>query len=459
MSLMDLVYKIMPQLNKNNIDSEQDKLKRGVVAVQNAYDESETKKEANQNAMNTVIETIQAHPEMPVGEFLKMIQQNTDLSDSSLVEIIKQIPDVKSEEAAVEAVKKVDLASEAITEIIQEAPVTPATAQKIAEQIPNKDIKKEQQEKIEKWEREEQRKKDLAKEKEVLSQLEEIYEDCEKINDMTLADRINELHIEKKTEKISEKLEDIIAKRVALDCMEFGGPKLPTLMRIMPAIDMFEADLPNLVEKEYKEIKAKYDDQGKDYHQYAYRERNWLKEKLLENIARKVAENFEEIGDISVPPIEQFKNLNEDEMNFFINAVNGYCKKGKLSAENIERIQKQLNGDTVEEWENLQRMLERMKPKDRENAVRDCLQVLKIDENKTQKQKELDEAIANIGACIRELPYDKRLSTAKTIINALEQQQEAIDMWKKHQKSRETENKVDTDTKKKGEETSVGENR
>ena len=155
---MSLKDKIMTRLNKDNSDSEQDKLKKGVVAVQNAYDESETKKEANENAMNTVIETIQAHPEMPVGEFLKMIQQNTDLSDSSLVEIIKQIPDVKSEEATVEAVKKVDLASEAITEIIQDAPVTPATAQKIAEQIPNEEIQKEQQEKIERWAEEEQRK-------------------------------------------------------------------------------------------------------------------------------------------------------------------------------------------------------------------------------------------------------------------------------------------------------------
>ena len=66
MNLIDLVYKIIPRLNKKN--SNQDKLKEGVIAVQNVYDESDTKKEANQNAMKMVLETIQSHPDMTVEE-------------------------------------------------------------------------------------------------------------------------------------------------------------------------------------------------------------------------------------------------------------------------------------------------------------------------------------------------------------------------------------------------------
>ena len=128
---MSLIDKILKKEQKK-----EQQLQQGVNAVQTVIEESDSQKEAAHKAVNAAINEIQSHPEMPVGEFLKMIQQNTDLSDSSLVEIIKQIPDVKSEEATVEAVKKVDLASEAITEIIQDAPVTPATAQKIAEQIP-----------------------------------------------------------------------------------------------------------------------------------------------------------------------------------------------------------------------------------------------------------------------------------------------------------------------------------
>ena len=454
---MSLKDKIMTRLNKNNSDSEQDKLKKGVVAVQNAYDESETKKEANENAMNTVIETIQAHPEMPVGEFLKMIQQNTDLSDSSLVEIIKQIPDVKSEEATVEAVKKVDLASEAITEIIQDAPVTPATAQKIAEQIPNEEIQKEQQEKIERWAEEEQRKQVLEKENQILSKLTEIYDTCDEINDNKLATMIRDLKIETRTEKIDEKLEHIIAKRVALDCMIFGGPKIRKMAEIMPVVDMLEANLPLLVEKEYKEIKVEYDEQGKKYHPYGEEQKDEVKKLLLENIAKKVAENFEEIGDISVPQIEQLRNLNKEETNIFVKSVQTYCKNGELGEGDIERIQRQLNGDTVEEWENLKRILEKMKNQDREEAVRKFLQELKGNENKTQKQKELDKVIADIGIYIKKMPNEKQLSTAKTIVNALEQQQEAIDMWKKHKNSGIVENKVDT--KRNEREKYLGENR
>ena len=454
---MSLKDKRMTRLNNNKSDSEQDKLKRGVVAVQNAYDESETKKEANENAMNTVIETIQAHPEMPVGEFLKMIQQNTDLSDSSLVEIIKQIPDVKSEEATVEAVKKVDLASEAITEIIQDAPVTPATAQKIAEQIPNEEIQKEQQEKIERWAEEEQRKQLLEKENQILSKLTEIYDTCDEINDNKLATMIRDLKIETRTEKIDEKLEHIIAKRVALDCMIFGGPKIRKMAEIMPVVDMLEANLPLLVEKEYKEIKVEYDEQGKKYHPYGEEQKDEVKKLLLENIAKKVAENFNEIGDISVPQIEQLRNLNKEETNIFVKSVQTYCKNGELGEGDIERIQRQLNGDTVEEWENLKRILEKMKNQDREEAVRKFLQELKGNENKTQKQKELDKVIADIGIYIKKMPNEKQLSTAKTIVNALEQQQEAIDMWKKHKNSGIVENKVDT--KRNEREKYLGENR
>lgn len=108
MKLADLVRKVMPNFNIK-VDKEQKRLEQGVVAVQNVYEKSESQKEANEKAMNIVIDTIQTHPEMPVGEFLKMVQEKTALSDNSLVEIIKQMPDIKSEKATVEAVKKLIL--------------------------------------------------------------------------------------------------------------------------------------------------------------------------------------------------------------------------------------------------------------------------------------------------------------------------------------------------------------
>ena len=69
----------------------------------------------------------------------------------------------------------------------------------------------------------------------------------------------------------------------------------------------------------------------------------------------------------------------------------------------------------------------------------------------------MDKVIADIGIYIKKMPNEKQLSTAKTIVNALEQQQEAIDMWKKHKNSGIVENKVDT--KRNEREQYLGENR
>lgn len=405
-------------------DSEQKKIEQGVVAVQNVYDESETKKEANEKAMNIVIDTIQTHSDMPVGEFLKMIQENTDLSDNSLVEIIKQMPNIKSEKATVEAVKKVDLASEAITEIIQEATVSPVIVQELIDQIPDEEIQKKQQAEIEKRIEEEQIKKEKAKENKILSSLEEIYEMCDSINDANLVDKIETLGINTRTEKINEILRNIIAKKVAIDCMKFGGPKLPTMMRIMPAVEMLEVDLPDLAEKEYYKEKTVYDKEGKEYYIYGIEQKKMVKQKILENIAKDVAKNFEEIGDISIPQIESLKNLTEEEMNVFVNTIKHPGRITEIGKEEIEMVEKQLKGGTGGEWKNIKRMLERMRVKDRERVVKEFMQILNDNKNKTEKEKKLDEEIAQIGDCIKKIPDDDRRTNAvKAILDVLEQQE------------------------------------
>ena len=421
------------KLKTNKEQSEQERLKKGVVAVQNVYEESETRKEANERAINIIIDTIQAHPDMPVGEFLKMVQENTELSDHSLVEIIKQMPDIKSEKATVDAVKEVDLASEAITEIIQEAPVSPVTAQKLVEQIPDEEIQKEQQAEIERKLKEEEIKKLQEKEEEILSKLNKIYNLCENINDSKLVDEINGIEMSTKTEEINESLKKIIAKKVALDYMKFGGPKLPTMMKVMPATEMLEMNLPDMVEKEYQKVKTVYEEQGRSYHEYNNEGKKLVKKMILENIAKDVAKNFEEIGDISIPPIESLKSLNEDEIKIFINAIKRPGHQIKIENSDIEMVRKQLKGDTVGEWKNLKRMLEKMKIRDRERVVKDFMHILKANEEKTQQQKELDFAISEISTNIKKLPIDKQIECANTIVNTLKQQQKIITKNKKQQ--------------------------
>ena len=429
MKLTDLVKKMIPSFNPK-VDKEQKRLEQGVVAVQNVYEKSESQKEANEKAMNLVIDTIQTHPEMPVGEFLKMVQQKTALSDNSLVEIIKQMPDIKSEKATVEAVKKVDLASDAITEIIQEAPVSPVTAQKLAEQIPDEEVQKEQQAEIERKVREEQIKREQNKEKNIISKLDELYDNCGGINDTILVDDISKLNIERKTEQISERLKQIVAKKIAIDCMNFGGPKLPTLMKIMPATEMLEEDLPSLVETEYQKVKVEYEEDEKEYYKYNDERKKIVKEKILENIAKEVARNFEEIGDISIPQIDALKNLNEDEIRVFVNAVKKPGHQIEIGKNDIKMVERQLRGGSIGELENLQKMLRKMKSNDRERAVSGFIQELKV--NKSKEQQELDIAISDIGCKIRRLPMEKQLDTAKAISDILDERYQSIENGKKH---------------------------
>ena len=154
---------------------------------------------------------------------------------------------------------------------------------------------------------------------------------------------------------------------------------------------------------------------------------------ILENIAKDVAKNFEEIGDISIPPIESLKSLNEDEIKIFINAIKRPGHQIKIENSDIEMVRKQLKGDTIGEWKNLKRMLEKMKIRDRERVVKDFMHILKANEEKTQQQKELDSAISEISTNIKKLPIDKQIECANTIINTLKQQQKIITKNKKQQ--------------------------
>ena len=144
-------------------------------------------------------------------------------------------------------------------------------------------------------------------------------------------------------------------------------------MKIMPATEMLEEDLPALVETEYQKAKAEYEEDEKEYYRY--------------------------------------------------NAERKKMVKGKM-------VEKQLRGDSIGELENLQRMLGKMKSNDREKAVSGFIQQLKV--NKPKEQQELDLAISDIGTKIRRLPMEKQLDAAKTISDILDQQFQSIENGKKH---------------------------
>ena len=88
------------------------------------------------------------------------------------------------------------------------------------------------------------------------------------LEDTAIVELISQLNIENRTKNISDKIMDIVAKRTALDCMKYGTPRLPTLTKLVSSLDMFEANLPFLAQKEYKTISKEYDSKGKNYRQF-----------------------------------------------------------------------------------------------------------------------------------------------------------------------------------------------
>lgn len=436
---MSLIDKI---LNKEEKKKEI-KLQQGVNTVQTVIEESNSQKEASEKAVNVAIEEIQAHPEMPVGEFMKRLQKNTDLTDADLVRIIKQLPDVKSEEATVAAVKATDLSSPKIAEIIEDAPISPNVAQKIAEQIPDEDIQKKQQEKIDKELAEQKRQKIIEEENQIVKHLSQIYETCDNIEDPELVQQIQSLYIDRNilTDKIKNKVLDILAKRTAIDCMKYGGPKIPTLaFALSPnddlTLEMFEANLPILTQKEYKKLKVAYDEQDKHYHEYGESEKKLVQEKLLEGIAKKSAKTFDEIGDFNIPTSKQFLTLSDEDLQHFANTVKIYSKSG-LDDIDESRLVRQLNGENTAELQELNKMIEKMNPRDKDIAIQNIFNLLKANskENKSSTQKAIDESIEDITSKIRRLPQEKQLITAKAINTVLDQQQESIKLFKNIKKA------------------------
>ena len=157
--------------------------------------------------------------------------------------------------------------------------------------------------------------------------------------------------------------------------------------------------------------------------------------KLLDDIAKKSAETFDKIGDFNLPQIEQLHELTQEELDTFANTVKTYS----TSIDDIDeqRLVRQLNGDSFSDLQDLNKMLEKMTPRARDLAIKNIITSLKQNTSgtKTELQKNVDEELLDITLKLRSLPVNKQLATAKAINTALDQQQEAIKMWRNHKKN------------------------
>ena len=389
--------KILKNFLKNN-DSKPTPLQKTVETVQSVIEETDSEKEiARKKAIDVALKEIQENKDMPAGKFMQMLQEKTSLTDEDLVTIITQLPDVKSEKATIAAVQSTSLSPENITSIVKEADISLDTAEKIVNEIDNEAIQKE---------------------------------------DPKLVEFIEKLDIKDYTTDINKKLMAIISKRTALDCMKFGGPRLPTLTRILPAEDMFEADLPFLAFSDYKALKVKFDDDNKKYTEFTDSTKKLIRAKILEEIAKKTAETYDSTGNFFLPQTEKFKKLSNDDIHLFEKTVKTYSKDFDKSAG--RRLRRQLSGEAATELHDLNRMLEKMNPAARDLALQKIVALLQNDllTNKSSKMNdELSNTLEEIELAIRKLPAKSQLPAAQTILDTLNQRNEATLLLKNAKKS------------------------
>lgn len=416
---------ILKKILKNN-NPQSNKMHERVENVQSVIEESDSEKEvARSNAINLALDLIKEHSDMSLADFMQMLQQETSLTDNDLATIIIQLPKIKSEKDVITAVQSTSLPSETIATIATEANIGPDTAEKIVNEIDDEEIQKEQQAIIA-----------AEREHQILSKLSKIYTKCDDIEAPELVELIEKLDIKDYTTDINKKLMAIISKRTALDCMKFGSPRLPTLTRIVSAEDMFEADLPFLAFSDYKSLKVKFDDDDKKYIEFTETTKKLIRERILEEIAKKTAETYDSTGNFFLPQTEGFKKLSTEDIATFERTVKTYSKDFDKAAG--RRLKRQLNGEAATELHDLNRMLEKMKPAKRDLALQKIVTLLQndfLDSKTSQPKDELSDILNEIELAIRKMPQKSQLTAAQTILETLNQRSEAALLLKNARKS------------------------
>lgn len=343
------------------------KMLQRIEAVKDTYNEAETKKEAIQNAVDRIVREIETSPNMPVIEFLKMVQKEENLSNDIIVEVTKQILDIKPEKTAVEIVEKINLPSRDILEIIKLPDVSLEAAKKMAEEIPDEVLQKQERQRLEKIERDRREAEKVKKEKEIKKKLKEKYKTCEKIKGSDLVEELKMLQRKTESEEIHTIIKRVLARKAAIEWRRSGTTRVASIAQVISPEEMLEEDFSELMGEEFKDIKTKQQYQG--LKEYEYREED-LQNLILSEIAKKVAGIYNRVGIIDVPQLEKMKELTEQQEEGFVSQVKQYVDVKLRDSLDIEKIKQQFRGIEIDELGELRELVEKIPEKDRKEYIR-----------------------------------------------------------------------------------------
>lgn len=358
------------------------RMQQRLDTVKNAYEEPETERESIKKATEIVLKLIEENPNMSAIELLKKIQEEDDLPNRILVETAKQLPEVRSEKAAVKAVEELDISSKGIQEILEHVDVSTDNAEKIAKQIPNEKIQEQEMKKIaeqRKLEREEKRRREEERKRQQTEafkkQLRKTYINCDDKNTVTLASEFKRIRDENDSEELEKMMMQIFSRKAAIEIKHVGSAKIPTIVSVIPPEDLLQHNFSKLVEGEFESIK----DKGKYPGEKEYSE-NILQEQILKEIAKNVAKNYEELGIIDIPQSEAMSQITNAQEIFFIDQLETYgCE-----IEDKEKVKRRIRGIKEYNENDLITMFRRMNEDEKEEYMEE----LKL-QRRYGKQKKL----------------------------------------------------------------------
>jgi len=375
----------------------QDKTTKVVNQIDEVYKrslEDDEIKDAEQSAAQKVIEYVRKNPENAT-EILKGILEKEEIPNkvfektATTISKLDEIPDKIIPKAVADS--EVDVPDQIIENIIENGDVN----------------RKEKIELINNLENEE------LKQKQVEEELKQIYENCSDTNESELVHKLEMTKIVQKNSSIRKLEQAIIAKKMAINYKRFGGTKISTLARYLSEEEMIEINFPEMVYEEYKKISEK-DEKNKV-------DKSNLKVQILEEIAKKVANNYQEIGDFVIPQSRNMTQLTKKEEDKFIKAIETYVRK-KLRGTDITSIRDQIRGrDANMQLKQYMEKMRRLPKSQLEIFINNTEELVENNEELTVYKELKDSGIIEN---LQKLTDDKRKDYIKVLNDAVQKRVE-----------------------------------
>lgn len=178
--------------------------------------------------------------------------------------------------------------------------------------------------------------------------LQNLYENCDTKNEWELGSQIRDLGVDPKNVNMMNLVHKIVAKKIAIGFREVGGPKkintFTTVTGIMPAEEMLQCNLPQMVEQEYEQLaledtKKKIGNKKHTKKVFPYRP-SALIIKILDELAVDQVQQYGKVGTFLIPQSDIIMNLTQEQEESFINAIDNNLKTQTGGEEELSILQK-----------------------------------------------------------------------------------------------------------------------